>query len=124
MPVALWERRRYISEQISTNATVSGIAMARQFVIFMQGLTKSYPTRKVLDNVNLSFLSRRQDWRARRQRLRQIDACCGSWPLDKEYNGEAWSRGRAGRYLDRTAIDATRACGEVIAGRAKAEGDP
>ena len=29
--------------------------MARQFVYFMQGLTKSYPTRKVLDNVNLSF---------------------------------------------------------------------
>ena len=32
-----------------------GIAMARQFVYFMQGLTKSYPTRKVLDNVHLSF---------------------------------------------------------------------
>ena len=29
--------------------------MARQFVYFMQGLTKSYPTRKVLDNINLSF---------------------------------------------------------------------
>src|SRR5437867_9765962 len=29
--------------------------MARQFVYFMQGLTKSYPTRKVLDNVHLSF---------------------------------------------------------------------
>src|ERR1700675_4763584 len=29
--------------------------MARQFVYFMQGLTKSSPTRKVLDNVHLSF---------------------------------------------------------------------
>src|SRR6201990_2136172 len=29
--------------------------MARQFVYFMQGLTKSYPTRKVLDNIHLSF---------------------------------------------------------------------
>ena len=29
--------------------------MARQFVYFMQGLTKSYPTRKVLDNVHVSF---------------------------------------------------------------------
>src|SRR6201985_2894272 len=29
--------------------------MARQFVYFMQGLSKSYPTRKVLDNVHLSF---------------------------------------------------------------------
>src|SRR5258708_37166288 len=30
-------------------------AMARQFVYFMQGLSKAYPTRKVLDNVHLSF---------------------------------------------------------------------
>src|SRR5919198_914726 len=29
--------------------------MARQFIYFMQGLTKSYPTRKVLDNIHLSF---------------------------------------------------------------------
>ena len=29
--------------------------MARQFVYFMQGLTKAYPTRKVLDNIHLSF---------------------------------------------------------------------
>ena len=29
--------------------------MARQFVYHMQGLTKAYPGRKVLDNVNLSF---------------------------------------------------------------------
>src|ERR1019366_73158 len=30
--------------------------MARQFVYFMQGLSKTYPgNRKVLDNVNLSF---------------------------------------------------------------------
>src|SRR6478672_6772827 len=34
---------------------LSGDSMARQFVYFMQGLTKSYPTRKVLDNVHLSF---------------------------------------------------------------------
>src|SRR5689334_24741498 len=36
--------------------TVSkGNAMARQFVYFMQGLSKTYPSRKVLDNVHLSF---------------------------------------------------------------------
>src|SRR5258706_3930844 len=29
--------------------------MARQFVYFMQGLSKTYPTRKVLDNFHLSF---------------------------------------------------------------------
>src|SRR2546423_12759682 len=32
------------------------VAMARQFVYFMQGLSKTYPgNRKVLDNVHLSF---------------------------------------------------------------------
>ncbi len=44
--------------------------MARQFIYFMQGLTKSYPTRKVLDNINLSFYPDA----ARRQRLGQVDA--------------------------------------------------
>ena len=30
--------------------------MARQFVYFMQGLSKTYPpNRKVLDNIHLSF---------------------------------------------------------------------
>ena len=61
-------------QQISINRRFSRDAMARQFVYFMQGLTKSYPTRKVLDNIHLSFLPGRQDRRARRQRLRQIDA--------------------------------------------------
>ncbi len=28
---------------------------ARQFIYHMQGLTKAYPTRKILDNINLSF---------------------------------------------------------------------
>src|SRR5262249_57705370 len=42
--------------KISSNPPVfRRIAMARQFVYFMQGLTKSYPTRKVLDNIHLSF---------------------------------------------------------------------
>ena len=36
--------------QVLTSKASQGIAMARQFVYFMQGLTKSYPTRKVLDN--------------------------------------------------------------------------
>src|SRR3981189_1149947 len=29
--------------------------MARQFIYHMEGLTKTYPTRKVLENINLSF---------------------------------------------------------------------
>src|SRR6266487_1965748 len=54
--VALSGPRRYISgSKFPQNPTIPRIAMARQFVYFMQGLTKSYPTRKVLDNVHLSF---------------------------------------------------------------------
>src|SRR6202453_1160482 len=77
-------------QQISTNATVSGIAMARQFVYFMQGLTKSYPTRKVLDNVHLSF------YPDAKIGVLGVNGCGKSTlvrimaGLDKEYNGEAW----------------------------------
>src|ERR1700743_1075887 len=64
--------------------------MARQFVYFMQGLTKSYPTRKVLDNVHLSFYPDAKIGvlgvnGSGKSTLRRIMA-----GLDKEYNGEAW----------------------------------
>src|SRR6201997_3389401 len=68
----------------------SGNAMARQFVYFMQGLTKSYPTRKVLDNVHLSFYPDAKigvlgvNGSGKSTLLRIMAG------LDKEYNGEAW----------------------------------
>jgi ATP-binding cassette ChvD family protein len=64
--------------------------MARQFVYFMQGLTKSYPTRKVLDNINLSFYPDAKigvlgvNGSGKSTLLRIMAG------LDKEYNGEAW----------------------------------
>src|SRR5471032_2427700 len=64
--------------------------MARQFVYFMQGLTKSYPTRKVLDNVHLSFYPDAKigvlgvNGSVKSTLLRIMAG------LDKEYNGEAW----------------------------------
>ena len=64
--------------------------MARQFVYFMQGLTKSYPTRKVLDNVHLSFYPDAKigvlgvNGSGKSTLLRIMAG------LDKDYTGEAW----------------------------------
>jgi ATP-binding cassette ChvD family protein len=64
--------------------------MARQFIYFMQGLTKSYPTRKVLDNIHLSFYPDAKIGvlgvnGSGKSTLLKIMA-----GLDKEYTGEAW----------------------------------
>ena len=64
--------------------------MARQFVYFMQGLSKSYPTRKILDNVHLSFYPDAKIGvlgvnGSGKSTLLKIMA-----GLDKEYTGEAW----------------------------------
>src|SRR6202045_278264 len=65
--------------------------MARQFVYFMQGLSKTYPgNRKVLDNVHLSFYPDAKIGvlgvtGSGKSTLLRIMA-----GIDKEYNGEAW----------------------------------
>src|ERR1700732_3426961 len=65
--------------------------MARQFVYFMQGLSKTYPAnRKVLDNVHLSFYPDAKIGvlgvnGSGKSTLLKIMA-----GLDKEYTGEAW----------------------------------
>src|SRR5262252_586131 len=65
--------------------------MARQFVYFMQGLSKTYPgNRKVLDNVHLSFYPDAKIGvlgvnGAGKSTLLKIMA-----GIDKEYSGEAW----------------------------------
>src|SRR3974390_2202372 len=65
--------------------------MARQFVYFMQGLSKTYPpNRKVLDNVHLSFYPDAKIGvlgvnGSGKSTLPKIMA-----GLDKEYTGEAW----------------------------------
>src|ERR1700694_5968923 len=89
--VALWGPRRYISgSKFPQILSFSGIAMARQFVYFMQGLSKTYPTRKVLDNVHLSFYPDAKigvlgvNGSGKSTLLRIMAG------LDKEYNGEAW----------------------------------
>src|ERR1700758_23744 len=65
--------------------------MARQLVYFMQGLTKSSPTRKVPDHVHLSFYPDAKIGvlgvnGAGKSTLLRIMA-----GLDKEFSGEAWA---------------------------------
>src|ERR1700682_5488837 len=100
----------------------SGIPMARQFVYFMQGLTKSYPTRKVLDNVHLSFYPDAKigvlgvNGSGKSTLLRIMAG------LDKEYNGEAWvAEGARVGYLEQEPqLDATKTVREnVMLGVAK-----
>src|SRR5215212_1876028 len=99
-----------------------GIAMARQFVYFMQGLTKSYPTRKVLDNVHLSFYPDAKIGvlgvnGSGKSTLLKIMA-----GLDKEYNGEAWvAEGARVGYLEQEPhLDTTKSVREnVMEGVAK-----
>src|SRR3981081_4406710 len=90
--VALLGPRRYISgSKFPYFSSFSGIAMARQFVYFMQGLSKTYPgNRKVLDNVHLSFYPDAKigvlgvNGSGKSTLLRIMAG------LDKEFNGEAW----------------------------------
>src|SRR6266478_3555886 len=121
--VALWRPRRYISgSKISVNSRFQGIAMARQFVYFMQGLSKSYPTRKVLDNVHLSFYPDAKigvlgvNGSGKSTLLRIMAG------LDKEYNGEAWvAQGARVGYLEQEPqLDAGKTVREnVMLGVAK-----
>ncbi|WP_315837982.1 energy-dependent translational throttle protein EttA [Bradyrhizobium prioriisuperbiae] len=96
--------------------------MARQFVYFMQGLTKSYPTRKVLDNVHLSFYPDAKigvlgvNGSGKSTLLRIMAG------LDKEYNGEAWvaDGARVGYLEQEPQLDATKTVREnVMEGVAK-----
>src|ERR1700694_5907879 len=97
--------------------------MARQFVYFMQGLSKTYPgNRKVLDNVHLSFYPDAKigvlgvNGSGKSTLLRIMAG------LDKEYNGEAWvAEGARVGYLEQEPhLDATLSVREnVMLGVAK-----
>src|SRR5213592_3309688 len=97
--------------------------MARQFVYFMQGLSKTYPgNRKVLDNVHLSFYPDAKIGvlgvnGSRKSTLLRIMA-----GIDKEYNGEAWvAEGARVGYLEQEPhLDADKSVREnVMLGVAK-----
>jgi ATP-binding cassette ChvD family protein len=97
--------------------------MARQFVYFMQGLSKTYPgNRKVLDNVHLSFYPDAKigvlgvNGSGKSTLLRIMAG------IDKEYNGEAWvAEGARVGYLEQEPhLDASKSVREnVMEGVAK-----
>ncbi len=97
--------------------------MARQFVYFMKGLSKTYPpNRKVLDNVHLSFYPDAKigvlgvNGSGKSTLLRIMAG------LDKEYNGEAWvAEGARVGYLEQEPqLDAGKTVREnVMLGVAK-----
>src|SRR3954463_11795371 len=97
--------------------------MARQFVYFMQGLSKTYPgNRKVLDNVHLSFYPNAKigvlgvNGSGKSTLLRIMAG------IDKEYTGEAWvAEGARVGYLEQEPhLDADKSVREnVMLGVAK-----
>src|ERR1700690_3017991 len=90
--------------------------MARQFVFFMQGLTKSYPTRKVLDNIHLQFYPDAKigvlgvNGSGKSTLLRIMAG------IDKEYSGEAWAAEgvRVGYLPQEPQLDPTKSVRENV----------
>ncbi|HWL06032.1 MAG TPA: energy-dependent translational throttle protein EttA [Xanthobacteraceae bacterium] len=90
--------------------------MARQFIYHMQGLTKAYPTRKVLDNVHLQFYPDAKIGvlgvnGAGKSTLLKIMA-----GIDTEYSGEAWvaDGARVGYLEQEPQLDATKTVRENV----------
>src|SRR5947209_2247440 len=91
--------------------------MARQFVYFMQGLSKTYPpNRKVLDNIHLSFYPDAKIGvlgvnGSGKSTLLKIMA-----GLDKDYTGEAWvAEGARVGYLEQEPhLDETKTVRENV----------
>src|SRR3984957_12330193 len=111
---AATSRPSQISLKISS---FSGTSMARQFVYFMQGLSKTYPpNRKVLDNIHLSFYPDAKigvlgvNGSGKSTLLRIMAG------LDKEYAGEAWvAEGARVGYLEQEPqLDATKTVRENV----------
>jgi ATP-binding cassette ChvD family protein len=90
--------------------------MARQFIYHMQGLTKTYPTRKVLENINLSFYPDAKigvlgvNGSGKSTLLRIMAG------IDKEFTGEGWvAEGARVGYLEQEPqLDPTKSVRENV----------
>src|SRR5260370_29161422 len=90
--------------------------MAHQFIYHMQGLTKAYPTRKVLENIDLSFYPDAKigvlgvNGSGKSTLLRIMAG------LDTEFSGEGWvAEGARVGYLEQEPqLDATKSVRENV----------
>jgi len=90
--------------------------MARQFIYHMQGLSKTYPSRKVLENINLSFYPDAKigvlgvNGSGKSTLLRIMAG------IDKEYVGEGWvAEGARVGYLEQEPhLDETKSVRENV----------
>ena len=90
--------------------------MARQFIYHMQGLSKTYPTRKVLENINLSFYPDAKigvlgvNGSGKSTLLRIMAG------IDKEFVGEGWvAEGARVGYLEQEPkLDETKTVRENV----------
>src|SRR5476651_298014 len=90
--------------------------MARQFVYFMKGLSKTYPTRKVLENVHLQFYPDAKigvlgvNGSGKSTLLRIMAG------IDTEYTGEAWAAegARVGYLQQEPQLDAAKTVRENV----------
>jgi ATP-binding cassette ChvD family protein len=90
--------------------------MARQFIYHMEGLTKTYPTRKVLENINLSFYPDAKigvlgvNGSGKSTLLRIMAG------IDQEFTGEGWvADGARVGYLDQEPqLDAEKSVRENV----------
>src|SRR5262245_19130742 len=90
--------------------------MARQFIYHMQGLTKTYPTRKVLENINLSFYPDAKigvlgvNGSGKSTLLRIMAG------IDAEFTGEAWAAegARVGYLEQEPQLDAAKTVRENV----------
>jgi len=114
--LALAPRGSYISAEFPDIPSRGQGRMARQFIYHMQGLSKTYPTRKVLENINLSFYPDAKigvlgvNGSGKSTLLRIMAG------IDKEYVGEGWvAEGARVGYLEQEPhLDETKSVRENV----------
>ena len=116
MAIAVWRRFAYIARNPPKPVSKDIARVARQFIYHMAGLNKAYGTKKVLENLHLSFYPDAKIGilgpnGAGKSTVLKIMA-----GIDKDWSGEAWlSEGATVGYLaQEPALDASKTAFENI----------